>query len=143
MTVKLILEQKGGEVYTLSPTQTIEQATKALSERKVGALVVSDESKAILGILSERDIVRAIARMSDKALGEPVSALMTKNVTTCTEASTIAELMSLMTEGRFRHLPVERDGKLVGIVSIGDVVKKRIADVEQEADQIRAYIAAV
>lgn len=143
MTVKLILAQKGGEVFTLAPTDSIEQATKALADRKVGALVVSDESKAILGILSERDIVRAVARMSDKALDEPVSALMTKNVTTCSEEATIPELMSLMTEGRFRHLPVERDGKLIGIVSIGDVVKRRIADVEQEAEQIKAYIAAV
>lgn len=143
MTVKLILEQKGGEVFTLSPTESIEQATKALAERKVGALIVSDNGSTILGILSERDIVRAVARMSGKALGEPVSALMTKNVTTCTEGATIPEVMSLMTEGRFRHLPVERDGKLIGIISIGDVVKRRIADVEQEADEIRAYIAAV
>lgn len=143
MTVKLILEQKGGDVFTLAPTDSIEQATKELAARKVGALVVSNDSKAILGILSERDIVRAVARMSDKALDEPVSALMTKNVTTCTEATTVSELMSLMTEGRFRHLPVERDGKLIGIISIGDVVKRRIADIEQEAEQIKAYIAAV
>ncbi|MGB7431865.1 MAG: CBS domain-containing protein [Ahrensia sp.] len=143
MTVKLILQQKGGDVFTLAPTDSIEQATKELATRKVGALVVSDESQAILGILSERDIVRAVARMSDKALDEPVSALMTKNVTTCTEATTVTELMSLMTEGRFRHLPVERDGKLIGIISIGDVVKRRIADIEQEAEQIKAYIAAV
>lgn len=143
MTVKLILEQKGGEVFTLTPTGSIRHATNTLAERKVGALVVSDESQAILGILSERDIVRAIAKMGDAALDEPVSAVMTKSVKTCTEEATIPQVMSLMTDGRFRHLPVERDGKLVGIISIGDVVKRRIADIEQEADQIRAYIAAV
>jgi CBS domain-containing protein len=96
----------------------------------------------IKGILSERDIVRALGRNGGAALDASVSELMTAKVRTCTEDSTVPELMELMTEGRFRHLPVERDGKLIGVVSIGDIVKRRIDQIEREADDIRSYIAS-
>lgn len=141
MHVKSILEGKGSEVFTLTPQGSIADAARSLAQHKVGALVVSDDSKKILGILSERDIVKAVATDGSAALDKTVDDLMTRKVTTCAEESTVSELMSLMTEGRFRHLPVEKDGKLIGIISIGDVVKRRIAEVEREAEEIKTYIA--
>lgn len=143
MTVRDILDRKGGDVHTLSAEETLLNAVQALADHKVGALVVSNADKAILGILSERDIVRAISRVGPACLEDRVDSVMTRAVRTCVETTTISELMSEMTDGRFRHMPVERDGKLIGIVSIGDVVKKRIADIEREAEDIKAYIAAV
>lgn len=143
MVVKSILSSKGSEVHTLRGDQTIAEAVEKLNSCKVGALVVTDGDGAIEGILSERDVVRSLSKHGAATLQKPVKDLMTAPVTTCTEQATIPELMNLMTTGRFRHLPVERDGKLIGIVSIGDVVKGRIAQVEQEADQIREYITAV
>ena len=143
MTVRDILDRKGGDVHTLSADETLLNAVQALADHKVGALVVSNADKAILGILSERDIVRAISRVGPACLEDRVDSVMTRAVRTCVETTTISELMSEMTDGRFRHMPVERDGKLIGIVSIGDVVKKRIADIEREAEDIKAYIAAV
>ena len=104
--------------------------------------MVASEEMAILGILSERDIVRAIRRNGVSALDKPVGELMTASVRTCTEDSTVPELMELMTEGRFRHMPVERSGKLIGVISIGDIVKRRIEEIEREADDIRSYIAS-
>ena len=142
MSVRSILASKGSDVFTLSRNATGLDAVKALAKYKVGALVVAGPGMTIEGILSERDIVRAIDRAGISALDLPVSEFMTSKVRTCTEDSTVPELMELMTEGRFRHLPVERDGKLVGVVSIGDVVKRRIEEVEREADDIRSYIAS-
>lgn len=142
MTVARILEDKGSDVFTLSEDASIMDAVRSLGEHKVGAMVVTDRNNGISGILSERDVVGAISTRGVGALSEPVSALMTKNVVTCTEDMPITKLMELMTQGRFRHLPVERDGKLAGIISIGDVVKRRIAEVEQEADEIRHYISS-
>lgn len=141
MTVKSILDEKGRDVVTLGPDVTLAAAIGLLAEKRIGAVVVTDEAGRILGILSERDIVRAIGQSGAAALDMRVSGTMTARVTTCRETHTVNHVMEVMTRGRFRHLPVERNGRLDGIVSIGDVVKRRIETVEREADQIREYIA--
>jgi len=143
MTVRSILSGKGEDVFTLTTDQSLLEASQQLAKYKIGALVVSNDQRDILGILSERDIVRRVASGGPDTLSNTVGGCMTKEVQTCTEDTTVTELMSLMTKGRFRHMPVERDGKLIGIISIGDVVKKRIADVEKEAEQIKEYISAI
>lgn len=140
MTVAAILSNKGRDVITVSPDLSIADIVRILAERRIGAIVVTDGANHILGIVSERDVVRALARGA-AALDGPVSSIMTAKVVTCTDRNTINEVMARMTEGRFRHLPVEEDGQLAGIVSIGDVVKARIEQVEREADEMRAYIA--
>lgn len=142
MTVKAILEGKGRDVVTLTASETLENAIRSLAEYRIGALVITNGAGRIEGILSERDIVRVLAAKGAASLAMPVSAAMTSKVKTCHEGSTINDVMELMTAGRFRHLPVEENGILVGIVSIGDVVKKRIQDVEQEAEDIKSYITA-
>jgi len=142
MMVKHILADKGTDVFTLPLDATGADAIKALADYNVGALIVSTPDKVIKGILSERDIVRAISSGGTSALQRSVADLMTTKVRTCSEESTVLEVMELMTEGRFRHLPVERDGKLAGVISIGDVVKRRIMEVEREAEEIRSYIAS-
>lgn len=141
MTVKAILDLKGRDVVMIAPEQTLGEAARVLSEHRIGAVVLADTDEVIHGILSERDIVRAIAREGANALDKPISAFMTAQVRVCHEHHTVNEVMRLMTEGRFRHLPVEEGGKLVGIVSIGDVVKRRIEEAEREAEEIRTYIA--
>ena len=141
MTVKQILDQKGRNVVTVSPTMGTEEAVRFLAENKIGAVIVTGAGGKIAGILSERDIVRAVAAKGTDALAAPISAIMTSKVTTCGESHTINQVMELMTNGRFRHLPVESDGALVGVISIGDVVRRRIEDVEREAEEIKAYIA--
>ena len=141
MTVKQILDQKGREVVTVSPSMGTEEAVRFLADNKIGAVVVTGDSGKIAGILSERDIVRAVASKGSASLAMPISSIMTSKVTTCGEDHTINQVMELMTNGRFRHLPVEKDGSLIGIISIGDVVRRRIEDVEREAEEIKAYIA--
>jgi len=141
MTVRAILDAKGHDVLTLGPNETLSDAIRTLAERRIGALVVTNGDRKIVGILSERDIVRVMAREGAAALDLPVRSAMTPKVRICNENHTVNEVMEIMTEGRFRHLPVEKDGLLHGIVSIGDVVKRRIEDVEREAEEIRAYIA--
>ncbi len=141
MTVKAILEAKGHDVVTLGPNEKLSEAIRILAERRIGALVITNGDRKIVGILSERDIVRVIAKEGAAALDTPVRSAMTPKVKICNEGHTVNELMEIMTTGRFRHLPVEKNGLLDGIVSIGDVVKKRIEDVEREAEEIRAYIA--
>jgi CBS domain-containing protein len=143
MTVAALLRDKGRSVITTSATASIAGAIDALARHKIGALVVIDEKDRIAGIMSERDIVRAIAARGADVLNAPISDAMTRAVVTCTESDTVDEVMARMTRGRFRHLPVVEDGNLVGIVSIGDVVKARIEQVEREAEDMRAYIAAV
>ncbi len=140
MTVKAILDEKGHEVFTLGPGDLLSVAVKALADYRIGALVVTNGDKRIAGILSERDIVRAIARDGAEALNAPIGTVMTARVKTCGENNTVNDVMEIMTDGRFRHLPVEKNGQLYGIISIGDVVKRRIEDVEREAEEIRAYI---
>lgn len=141
MTVKSILDIKGREVVTVPPEMSLADAAKSLSANRIGAVILAGADKVIYGILSERDIVRAIANEGPAALDKPVTAFMTPRVHVCREDHTVNEVMRIMTMGRFRHLPVERDGKLVGIVSIGDVVKRRIEEAEREAEEIRTYIA--
>ncbi len=141
MTVKSILDEKGHDVVTLRPDAVISDAMNVLAEKKIGALVVTDESDKICGILSERDIVALIAADGEGALRHPVREAMTASVKLCHEDHSVNQVMEIMTRGRFRHLPVEKDGKLDGIISIGDVVKRRIEDVEREAEEIRNYIA--
>ncbi len=141
MTVATILSSKGREVATTTAAKTIAEAVALLAKRKIGALVVVESGDRIAGIISERDIVRAIAGKGGEVLAEPVASIMTKTVVTCTEGETIDSVMARMTRGRFRHLPVVSSGRLDGIVSIGDVVKARIGQVEREAEDMRAYIA--
>lgn len=142
MTVASILKDKGREVATIAPDATLQDAVTMLAARKIGAVVVTDFAQRVAGILSERDIVRATARSGCDALNEPVSAHMTREVVTCQAGDSTERLMEMMTSGRMRHLPVVEDGKLAGIVSIGDVVKRRIADAELEAESLKAYIAS-
>ncbi len=141
MTVKAMLAEKGRDVVTIAPGAGLDDAAALLGNRRIGAVVVTHPDGAIAGILSERDIVRVVGERGAQALELKVSDVMTARVTTCREASTVNEVMEIMTRGRFRHLPVAENGKLVGIVSIGDVVKRRIHEVEQEAEEIRSYIA--
>ncbi|MGB3417865.1 MAG: CBS domain-containing protein [Mesorhizobium sp.] len=141
MTVKAILERKGYDVLTLGPNEKLVEAIRMLAEHRVGALVITNGDRKIVGILSERDVVRVVARQGAAALDLTVREAMTPKVKICNENHTVNEIMEIMTTGRFRHLPVEKDGLLHGIISIGDVVKRRIEDVEREAEEIRAYIA--
>ena len=141
MSVEGILAQKGRDVVTIAPDQSLADAARTLSERRIGAAVITDGERRVLGIISERDVVRAIAESGEAALIEPVSRRMTTKVVTCTSHTGIDELMSLMTQGKFRHVPVVEGGKLGGIVSIGDVVKHRLAEVETEHQALRDYIA--
>ena len=141
MTVKAILERKGHDVFTLGPNDNLSEAINILAEKRIGALVITNGDRKIVGILSERDIVRVLAREGAAALSLPVRSAMTPKVKICNENHTVNEVMEIMTAARFRHLPVEKNGLLDGIVSIGDVVKRRIEDVEREAEEIKAYIA--
>ena len=141
MTVKAILEAKGHDVFTLGPNENLAEAVRVLAENRIGALVVTNGDRKIVGILSERDIVRAISRSGPQVLDDTVRSAMTPKVSICNENHTVNEVMEIMTRGRFRHLPVEKNGLLDGIVSIGDVVKRRIEDVEREAEEIKHYIA--
>ncbi|ACL59970.1 CBS domain-containing protein [Methylobacterium nodulans] len=141
MSVARILSQKGRTVVTVQPHRTLAEAAELLAERGIGALVVSDAGLTVLGIISERDMIRAIARGGSAVLEHPVSRYMTGRVITCTRSTAIEEVMELMTDGRFRHVPVVEEGHLVGLVSIGDVVKHRIASVEAEQQALREYIA--
>jgi CBS domain-containing protein len=140
MTVARIINDKGHDVVTTAADALLSQVVNTLAERRIGAVIVM-EGTAIRGIISERDIVRALARHGTEALSKPTGEFMTAKVVTCRPEDTVHDVMQKMTSGRFRHLPVVENGKLAGIVSIGDVVKRRIEDVEREADQIREYIA--
>jgi CBS domain-containing protein len=141
MTVKAILSRKGGDVVTIAPTASLSDAVKLLAQRRIGAIVVTGPDSRVAGILSERDIVRSLAERGHAALDDNVGSVMTRKVTTCSEADTIASLMERMTEGKFRHLPVVDQGKLVGVISIGDVVKWRVEEIEGESNALREYIA--
>jgi CBS domain-containing protein len=140
VTVHAILAEKGRTIVTARPEQTVGAVCHLLAEKRIGAVLVLDAGDRIAGILSERDVVRALARDGAAALERPVSGYMTRSVQTCSPHDTIAEVMAWMTTGRFRHLPVVEDGRLIGVVSIGDVVKHRIAQAEREAEEMRTYI---
>ena len=139
--VKELLDLKGRDVVTVQPDMTLGDVAVTLHQHRIGAVVVTDAQGGILGIFTERDLVKAVASHAAGALTGKVSEAMTKNVTRCQENSTTDELMEIMTGGRFRHVPVESNGRLGGIISIGDVVKARISVVEAEAEHIKAYIA--
>src|SRR5579863_2853977 len=132
MTVQRILADKGRDVFTTQPHRTLKEVVELLASKGVGAVVVSDASSSVLGILSERDVVRVIARKGASALEDPVSRHMTPRVITVTRDDTIDHVMQTMTEGRFRHLPVVEGGRLIGIVSIGDVVKHHVSAIDSE-----------
>jgi CBS domain-containing protein len=141
MTVARILSEKGREVFTTQPHRTLKEVVDLLASKGVGAVVVADASMSVLGILSERDVVRVIAQNGAAALDDQVSRHMTPKVTTVTRDHTIDHVMQTMTEGRFRHVPVVEDGRLVGIISIGDVVKRHVNMIDSERQALREYIA--
>jgi CBS domain-containing protein len=140
MRITDVLRRKGDLVVTIEPHDTVHALLDALAQYKVGALVVTGEGGAVEGIVSERDVVRHLQKRGPSVLDEPVSAIMTSPVHTAPPETTLEELMVLMTEQRFRHVPVVVDGKLLGIISIGDVVKHRIEELQSERDQLTAYI---
>lgn len=142
MFVSDILAQKGGLVFTVTPGTTVAQAAQHLSTRRIGSVLVMDGANAIAGIVSERDVVRAMARHGAGALDLEVRQVMTRDVVTCHPDDPIERIMGLMTAGRFRHLPVEDRGELIGLISIGDVVKARLEETQHETEALKAYIVA-
>jgi CBS domain-containing protein len=140
MIVSSILAAKGGDVITIEPTATLAAAAAVLSERRIGALIILGAGERVAGILSERDIVHALATHGAKALDEPLSRTMTREVATCGPDDEIHSLMERMTDGKFRHMPVIKNGRLAGIVSIGDIVKQRVDEMERESEAMRDYI---
>lgn len=142
MTVGKILAAKGRLVTTALPSDTVANVSAVLAEKKIGAVVVVGEDDSISGIVSERDIVRVIAAKGGDALSIPVSTIMTESVITCEDANTVDQVMGKMTDGRFRHMPVAQNGRLAGLISIGDIVKAKIAQIEADAEQLRSYIAS-
>ncbi|HWA00290.1 MAG TPA: CBS domain-containing protein [Caulobacterales bacterium] len=141
MLIAHVIRDKGANVHTLTADATLEQAAKELHARKVGALVVMGDDGALMGVLSERDIVREVSRRGAACLGERVASAMSRDVITATPDETVDDGLARMTDRRIRHLPILAEGKLVGIVSIGDLVKHRIAAVEMEAAAMVAYIS--
>lgn len=141
MNVAAILRQKGRAVTTASPSATLHEVVNKLAAKRIGAIVIVGAGGEVAGIISERDIIRVLSEAGSECLVRPVSESMTKQVVTCQETDTLDELMAMMTARRFRHLPVVTDGALVGIISIGDVVKHHVAEVEMEATAMRDYIA--
>ena len=141
MNVATILSEKGRKVITARRDHTLFEVANLLSDNKIGSVLIVDEEEAVIGIVSERDIVRQIATAGAGVLNQSIETCMTSNVISCQESDTIDQIMSEMTKRRFRHMPVVEDKKLVGIISIGDVVKLRIAEAEMEADAMRHYIA--
>lgn len=139
--ITAILDRKGREVVTVSPDTTLADASRLLSEHRIGAVVVCGAEDRVVGILSERDIVHALAERGHPALDHPVSESMTSEVATCGPDATTEQLMVMMTEGRVRHLPVCQADHLVGIISIGDVVKAYIDVLELERDSLKQYVA--
>jgi CBS domain-containing protein len=140
MTVKAILSNKGNNVLTIEPTATLETAVQTLAEHKIGALIVLGPDRRVIGILSERDIVRALASEGAGVLGKPLAQVMTRKVVTCSETETVGTIMERMTTGKFRHVPVVEQDQVVGVISIGDVVKHRLVEMERESAALRDYI---
>jgi CBS domain-containing protein len=146
MTVKAILSRKGNDVVTISPTATLFDAVKILDAHRIGAVVIAGAEECMEGILSERDVVRTLAHNiriagACQLCDEPVEKVMTREVATCKYSDTVYDLMERMTTGKFRHVPVVEDGRLAGIISIGDVVKHRLAEMASESNALREYIA--
>ena len=139
MTVRAVLGNKGHQVISVSPDAKLSAAIKILSERRIGAVMVMSGQK-IDGILSERDVVRVLGERGASVLDEPVRSVMTSKVITCHESDTVAAIMEVMTAGKFRHLPVVENDRIVGLISIGDVVKWRVAEYEREQEALQDYI---
>ena len=142
MKVEQILQSKGAEVFAVSPSATISEAVEVLGAKNIGAVVVKDEYGKLAGILSERDVVRTMQKQGNDVLSANVASCMTPNPHACGLDTTVDDLMAEMTEKRIRHMPVVKDGTLVGMVSIGDVVKRKIEQSEQEAAALKEYIAS-
>ncbi len=142
MHVSSILRQKGTDVASIGPDQTIAETAALLSDKRIGAALVLDPSGTVLGVISERDIVRGIAASGQNCLDLSVQSLMTEKVISCSPEDKLDDIMSMMTEHRIRHLPVMDGSKLAGIISIGDVVKNRVAEIEMESQAMREYIAS-
>jgi CBS domain-containing protein len=140
MTVRAILDGKGHDVLTIRPESSLREAVQMLAEHRIGAVVVTDGAGQVVGILSERDVVRVIGKDGPGRLDDPITTVMTAKVITANGTETVPEVMELMTGGRFRHIPVVDHGRLVGIISIGDVVKHRVAEMERESQTMREYI---
>ncbi len=141
MTIAAILKHKGHDVAHVSPTATIAEVAQQLATLRIGAVVVMDTANQLLGIVSERDIVCSLAEHGRRTLEMTAAQLMTRNLQTATHATTVAQATEMMTHGRFRHLPVMEGDRMVGIVSIGDIVKARLSQQEQEVDSLKAYVA--
>jgi CBS domain-containing protein len=139
MTVRAILDTKGHQIQSVEPDTKLSAAIKILAERKIGAVLVMSKG-GIDGILSERDIVRVLGARGAGVLDEPVSAVMTRKVISCKETDTVSAIMEMMTHGKFRHLPVVEETKVVGLISIGDIVKWRVKEFETEQEALREYI---
>ncbi len=139
MKVSSVLEAKGNDVFTVRPEETIDTLSHRLRALHVGAIIVSSDGETVDGIISERDVAYGLAEHGAELLDRKVSDLMTRSVVTCTRESTIAELMKLMTQRRIRHLPVVENGRLVGVISIGDIVKYRLSEMQLEANVMRDY----
>ena len=139
MTVRAILDTKGHQILSVESDAKLSAVVKLLGERKIGAVLVMSEGR-LDGILSERDIVRVLGERGAKVLDEPVSVVMTRRVVSCRESDTVSGIMEMMTLGKFRHLPVVEDGKVLGLISIGDVVKRRVQEYESEQEALRDYI---
>ncbi len=140
MNVRAILAAKGTRIFDIEPTANLSEAVKLLDVHRIGSLLVRGAGGRLAGILSERDIVRALSEHGRDALILPVGQVMTRNVNTCIEDNSCASIMERMTAGKFRHLPVLRNGELVGVISIGDVVKQRVDEIERESEAMREYI---
>jgi len=140
MTVLAILDAKGHQVEGIQPGSKLSAAVKILGEKKIGAVLVLNMGGRIEGILSERDIVRVLSERGAAALEEPVSNVMTRKVVSCRQSDTVSGIMEMVTLGKFRHLPVVEDGNVVGLISIGDVVKWRVQEYEREQEALRDYI---
>jgi CBS domain-containing protein len=140
MIVKTILSAKGGDVISIEPTATLETAVRTLTDHRIGALLVLGTDRRVVGILSERDIVRVLAERGAAVLSQPLSQVMTRKVVTCNSSETIGVIMERMTAGKFRHVPVVEQDQVIGIISIGDVVKYRLQEMEHESAALRDYI---
>ncbi len=142
MFVSDILSQKGTAIFTVAPAASVAEICQQLSARRIGSVLVLDGDGSVAGIVSERDLVRALARHGAEALALEARQVMTRGVVTCDPDDSIDGIMQTMTEGRFRHIPVVRHGELMGLVSIGDVVKARLEEARQETEALKAYIVA-
>ena len=141
MTVPAILADKGNTVIAGKPGDTLQQISSILAENRIGAIIIKETDGKVCGIASERDVVRQVAALGENALKATIDSCMTRKVISCNPGNTIDEVMAIMTKNKFRHLPVMDGGRLLGIISIGDVVKRKIEQAEREAEELKHYIA--